>query len=102
MAYVQTLLWVRVLAVVSIVMAVAQVILGILQGAQGVTYSIFVATFLIMLSVLLFQFGGSIKFYLENESINNLCITVERQLAFWKTIAIFSVLFLLIYAAFQF
>ncbi len=98
----QTQMWVRLLSALSLGCAVAEIIYGVIQGAPGdILSGVFMATFLVIMTILLVQYSVAIGFYLNNESINNLNITFERQLTFWKAVGIFSVLFLLTYVIFK-
>ncbi len=94
----QTQLWLRILSGLILSVAVGEIVEGFLQGeARQFLWKVFVSTFLILLTVLFLQFSAAITFFLDNESVENLSRTFERQHTFWKTVGIFSVLFTAIY-----
>jgi len=94
----QTQMWLRVLTGIVLVAAGGEVVEGIVRGeARGFLSNFFISTFLVILAVLFWQYSAAIGFYLNNESVENLNRTFDRQHTFWKTVGIFSVLFAIVF-----
>ncbi len=91
-------LWVRGLAVMGFSISAFQVVRAFFFGPEQLALTILLASVFLILAVILTQYSRAISFYLANESITNLVKSIERQLAFWRSLGILLFLALLIFA----
>jgi hypothetical protein len=97
----QIRVWVLVLCGLFFLSAIGELAIGFWQGPSQGVFAFFISTFLIIFGIILFQYAGSIQFFLKNESVTNLYLTIDRQLMFWKVMGIFALLFAIIFVVFK-
>ena len=87
--------WVKGLAILMTVAAMFRLGWSLYQGAAAVFVQEFSnVVFMMIFAVLLFQYSRALSNYLKNESIANFEHATERQHIFWKSVGIFSFLFI--------
>lgn len=95
--YGQIRLWVNLIAGLAVGTAVLDLGFTFAREASHITQAVFETVFLLLFASLLFQYSWAIGRFTQNESVSNLNLAVEKQLAFWKTLGIFLSLFLVVY-----
>ena len=88
-----TLRWIHVLMVLLVGWGVYLLYINILKGQAGIGPAIFWTTLISLSMVPLIRYRNSVKFYLENESVNNLENCIEKQTSLMMMMVFVFVLF---------